>query len=245
MYDKIAQYYDYIFPAGSKQLEFFKEAFQKHNVNKVLDLACGSGNYSIEFARWGLEVTGVDFEESMIEYANTKISESRDLNINFITGDMRSLPDLQQQYDAVVCIGNSLVHLLTDSDLSTALKEMHRLCRPGGVLIIQILNYDYILDRNVTILPDINNKDKGLIFTRQYRFHEDGLIEFMTSLILNKGHEQKSVGSGSVMLRPLRPKELESFLADSGFTDLEFYGGFDGKPASNGHMPLVAKATKM
>ena len=244
MYNNLARYYDHIFPAGENQLRFFKEEFQQHGVKTVLDLACGTGSYSLAFAGWGLDVVGVDFEEEMIHYARQKAAESSTANVRFLVGDMRKLPDLQKPFDAVVCIGNSLVHLLTDEDLTAALKEMYRLCKQGGLLIIQILNYDYIVDNSVTILPDIRNQDEGLVFTRQYQFRDDGLIEFATSLILSENNEEHALDAGSVLLRPLRPKQLVGYLEAAGFVNCELYAGFDRSPVQNNRMPLVVKAHK-
>lgn len=244
MYQNLARYYDGIFPAGENQLRFFKEEFQKHDVKTVLDLACGTGSYSLAFAGWGLEVVGVDCEEKMIHYARQKAARCNTADVRFLLGDMRKLPDLKKPFDAVVCIGNSLVHLLTDEDLTAALKEMHRLCKQGGLLVIQILNYDYIVDNSITMLPDIRNQEEGLVFTRQYQFRDDGLIEFTTSLILSKNKEEHILDAGSVLLRPLRPKQLVGHLEAAGFANCELYAGFDRSPVQNNRIPLVVKAYK-
>ncbi len=243
MYHNLAPYYDYIFPAGEKQLQFFQEEFERQGVKSVLDLACGTGNYSLQFARWGLDVVGIDYEEEMIKYAKQKAARQNIDNVKFMVGDMRSLPDMPP-FDAVICIGNSLVHLLTDEDLSAGLKEMYRLCKAGGLLVIQILNYNYILDQKVTKLPDIRHQEKALLFTRQYQFRDDGLINFITSLTINTGDQQKTLDTGSVKLRPLRPQQLAGFLEQAGFGDLHFYAGFTRKPVDDQSMPLVVKAYK-
>lgn len=244
MYQKLAYYYDYIFPTGKVQLNFFKDEFSAYNVMQVLDLACGSGNYSIEFARWGLDVTGVDYEQAMIDYAKTKLEKESELNVDFFQGDMRNLSQPDSIFDAVVCIGNSLVHLLTEDDIALALGEMHRVCKSKGLLILQILNYDHIIEKNVTILPDIKNNEPNLTFTRQYEFRDDGLINFHTSLILNSDQQQQSVDHGSVLLRPLRPQILKKLLTTVGFNEIELFGGFNRSPLSIDTSALVIKALK-
>ncbi|MEG6616023.1 class I SAM-dependent methyltransferase [Peptococcaceae bacterium 1198_IL3148] len=245
MYNNLAQYYDYIFPAGQNQLNFFKHMFAEHKINSVLDLACGSGNYSLEFARWGLDVVGVDFEEAMVRLAKQKAVNAGIEQVNFLVGDMRDLSDLQQPFDAIICIGNSLVHLLTDDDLNKALHEMNRLLKPNGLLILQILNYDYIIEKGITTLPDITNQAAGLVFTRQYESRADGLIDFNTALILNDGYKQRSLDTGTVPLRPLRPQELEKFLLNNGFKAANFYGDFKSTPLQiKNHMTLVATTIK-
>ncbi|SHF43051.1 class I SAM-dependent methyltransferase [Desulforamulus putei] len=230
MYKDLSQYYDDIFPAGEEQLKFFRQVFGDLGVSRVLDLACGSGNYSLEFARWGLSVVGVDYEPDMIKLAREK-ARKEGLAVDFRTGDMRNLEDIEGKFDAVICIGNSLVHLLTDKDIITALTQMKEHLYHGGTLILQTVNYDRILKGNITQLPDIVNKQAGIIFTRQYDFRPDGLIDFKTSLIKNDSNgSQHSLGSGQVPLRPLTRAELESFLHTAGFDEVEVFGGFNRKP---------------
>ncbi len=241
MYKDLSPYYDDIFPAGQAQLKFFRQLFTDHGVSRVLDLACGSGNYALEFARWGLTVVGIDYEQNMIKLAREK-ARKEGLTVDFRTGDMRKLEDIEGKFDAVVCIGNSLVHLLTDKDLLTALKQMKERLYHGGVLLLQTVNYDRILKGNITQLPDIMNRQAGLVFTRQYEFRADGLIDFITSLVKNGNNgSQESLGSGQVPLRPLTRANLEQSLAATGFEGTEVFGGFDGKPHSWDSQATVIK----
>lgn len=230
MYKELTQYYDDIFPAGKQQLDFFKQVFDSHGVGRVLDLACGTGNYALEFARWGLNVVGLDYEQEMIKLAREK-SRRQGLQVDFVTGDMRELQELEGKFDAVLCIGNSLVHLLTDRDILRALSQIKERLYHGGTFILQTVNYDRILKANITQLPDIVNNKAGIIFTRQYDFRPDGLIDFKTALIKNGPNgSQECLGTGQVPLKPLTTKELENYLQEAGFIDIQIYGDFSRKP---------------
>ena len=90
-----------------------------------MDLGCGSGNYSVEFARWGLSVTAVDLDSEMVAKAQAK-AKDLDLPIKVIKGDMLNISDIiKENFDGIVCIGNSLVHLSHHHQISKALKEMN------------------------------------------------------------------------------------------------------------------------
>lgn len=232
VYNVLSGYYDDIFPAGEQQLGFFKQTFQDLGVSRVLDLACGSGNYALEFARWGLSVVGIDSERAMIQLAREK-ARKKNLAVDFRSGDMRDLEDIAGKFDAVICIGNSLVHLLTDRDILTALQQIKERLYHGGTLILQTVNYDRILKGNITQLPDIRNNKAGILFTRQYDFRSDGLLDFKTTLIKNEmDGSQHSLGNGTVPLRPFIKSEIEDFLQKAGYEDTKVYGGFQRKQHS-------------
>ncbi|AQS58317.1 class I SAM-dependent methyltransferase [Desulforamulus ferrireducens] len=244
MYKELSQYYDDIFPTGNAQLNFFRQLFTDNGVSRVLDVACGSGNYALEFARWGLNVVGIDYEQEMIKLAREK-ARKEGLAVDFHTGDMRKLDSLEGKFDAVVCIGNSLVHLLNDKDLLLALNQMKERLYYGGLLLIQTINYDRILKGNITQLPDIVNHQAGLVFTRHYEFRADGLINFITSLVKNGPNgSQECLGSGQVPLRPLTRKQLEESLVQANFQEIEVYGGFDRRPHSWDSQATVIKASR-
>ena len=86
-YQQISKYYDYIFPASDKAVEFFTKRFIKHKVRSVLDVACGSGNYLQALAEKGYQMTGVDLDLAMVEAAQAKAKANK-LNYTVIQGDM-------------------------------------------------------------------------------------------------------------------------------------------------------------
>lgn len=226
MYNTLSKYYDYVFSAGVEPLNMLQSLLQAGKAASILDLACGSGSYSIELAALGFEVYGLDYETEMIELARAK-ALARGLAVDFRQGDMRDLAGLPENFDAALCIGNSIVHLLTDDDLLQALRETNRHLCQGGIYLIQTVNYDRILQYRITSLPEIRNQQQGLTFTRLYTFREDNLIEFTTELIKDLPTGSETVHRGSVSLRPLTAKQLTDALAGTGFTIDQLYGSFN------------------
>ncbi len=220
-YNQLSKYYDEIFPVSEVTVDFLVD-----NIGSVpkslLDIACGSGNYSLELGRKGYDVTGVDLSSNMISIAKQK--PTKDLAIQFIQGDMRTLEGIDSPYDGAFCLGNSFVHLLTDQDMMQALATVNSKLERWGTLVIQTVNYDRILKFHVTQLPTINRAKSGIVFERYYDFIEDGLVDFRTVLKTREG-----TFSSAVPLRPLLIGRLRSLLTDSGFNVLEGYGSFDGR----------------
>ena len=93
----------------------------------VLDAACGTGRHSIELARRGHQVIGVDGSQAMLELARAKVPGG-----DFRHGDLVALPVDANAVDAVVC-ALALVHLPA---LDGVMAEFARVLRPGGRVII-------------------------------------------------------------------------------------------------------------
>lgn len=95
---------------------------------EVLDIGCGTGRYSIELANKGAKVTAVDFCKPMLKIAKRKAGK---LDIRFVYSDLKKIP-LRQKFDIVIC-NLVLSHV---EDLGNALKEVSRLVKRGGFVII-------------------------------------------------------------------------------------------------------------
>src|SRR4029077_11967445 len=81
--------------------------------SKVLDLCCGSGPFTFSLERLGYKVTGVDWDEKMIELAEKHRSKNR-LHSKFLLGDVEHLDFADSSFDAVVFLGNPLPHFDID-----------------------------------------------------------------------------------------------------------------------------------
>lgn len=240
-YDEISQYYDKIFPAGQEQLSFIKEA-AGNKATKILDIACGSGTYSLELAKEGYKVTAVDIEDEMIRKLQDKAVRDK-LDIKAFACNMTELEErLAKNYQVLFCIGNSLVHLKSLDEIEDALRQMYNLASVDGVIIIQIMNYDRIIKLGLKELPTIINEEEGIEFIREYNHKPElGKIDFNTTLIVKVGSETKSF-KNTVELLPLLSHQLTSIVEKVGFKRYECYGDFKGSPYTEDSYMLVLKA---
>ncbi len=243
-YEEIHSYYEDIFPAGSSQMAFLQKVLAKGQASAVLDAACGTGAYARALAEAGFKVTGIDFEEAMIREAKKKTAEQIFPHTpQFLKGDMRNLSSFSAAFDAVLCLGNSLPHLLTDEDIHAFFRgSREALGQPQGLLLVQTVNYDRVLKNGAYELPVIINAEKKLRFTRLYTPRRDGLLNFHTKLIIEgRGYPLKR--ENSVPLRPLLKEELSLFLRQNGFEHVNFYGSFAGDPWEQDSKATVLVAT--
>jgi len=105
----------------------FIERLRLQPGEKVLDVACGTGNLSIPAARAGASVTGVDIAPNLIEQAR-KTAESEGLNCQFDEGDAEALPYADGSFDTVVTMFGAMFAPRPDK----VSEELKRVCRSGG-----------------------------------------------------------------------------------------------------------------
>lgn len=242
-YEQISKYYDDIFPVGTETLEFIREAAGKP-AKCILDVACGTGGYALALAGEGYSVTAVDIDTDMISRAKKKAADQRK-KVCFLSWDMRRIGQLQEKFDCIYCIGNSIVHLNSPAEIQEVLSQMYGLLKPGGTLVLQTINYDRIIRYGITELPLIRNTAARLEFQRNYRYNaEEETISFDTELRLNEvGNRQ--VLKNSVRLFALRSGDAENLLKKAGFGNLHFYGGFNRSEYFEDSFLMVMQAHKV
>lgn len=242
-YEEISRYYDYIFPTGEAQVHFLLSLAKKAG-NRVLDVASGSGGYSLALAREGFDVTAVDLDEEMVRLAREKAAMEK-IPINAFACDMRNLEEkLKSKFHLVFCIGNSIVHLGTIEEIRRVLAQMYNLLEDKGFIALQTINYDRILDYGINELPAIANDEAGLKFIRRYVYNEKkGMIDFNTTLSVANG-DKVDVWENSIELLPLLSDDLVEALKWAGFKDISLFGDFKGSPYGKDSFMTVAAAIK-
>jgi len=103
--------------------------------DRVLDAGCGTGIYSLELAKRGAFVAGLDASSGMLELARAKAGRAG-LNIDFVKADALHIPFPDGHFDLVL----SVCMLCFVKEREAAILEMKRVLRPGGRIVIALLN---------------------------------------------------------------------------------------------------------
>lgn len=239
-YSSIADYYQYIFPFNPEQVNFLRKVLP-YNGAKILDVGCAIGELTYALTTFGFPVWGIDSDAEMIEKALKFKPEDAMFPI-FEQRDMRKLAERFPEafFDAVLCFGNTLVHLLTEEEILDFLEEAHKILVPEGKLSIQIINYKHIIGDNIKNLPLIENKQ--IRFERSYNFRIDSdLIDFNTCLTIKETGQDIE---NSVVLYALRKEKFQKLLEKSGFEIVTLCGNFNGSPYSETGLPLIVTCRK-
>lgn len=243
-YKALSLYYDHIFPAAPALAEFV--ARQVPQGGHILDVGAGTGNLAATLAERGYSVTATDVDQAMVGKMLEKQQGEGAPRFETRLLDMRELDQLpEEHYDAVLCVGNSLVHLSNLTEIADVVIRMYDRLKPGGVLILQNVNYDRILRDRVKQLPLIQRQvEEGrLTFLRLYEMEEDGIL-FQGRLTLEKETGHKEQYENTVRLVPMQSEELLQIAEQYGLPEPQLYGNFLGEAYHTGSTALVALLRK-
>lgn len=221
-YQQIAPYYHHIFKINPLQIDFVKSKISDKKA-KLIDVGCGIGTLSFELNKYYNTVLGIDMDAEMIRVALKK-KKTTSKAIQFKQLSMLDLTSTltENAVDGIVCFGNTLVHLNSLAAIETFLQQAKTVLKPNGKLLLQIVNYDRIIAKNVKNLPTIDNDE--IIFERNYKYHtSENKIDFNTKLTVKATNQ---IIENSIELLPLLKKELTLLLTKAGFNNCNFYGNF-------------------
>ncbi|HEY6726138.1 MAG TPA: class I SAM-dependent methyltransferase, partial [Polyangiaceae bacterium] len=108
----------------------------------VLDLACGTGEHSIELASRGYSVVGYDLSVYQLAIAG-ETAQERELKINFLQGDMREMA-FQEMFDGIFCWNTSFGYFEEEKNVAVA-ERIFQALRPGGMFLIDVVNRDHVM----------------------------------------------------------------------------------------------------
>lgn len=222
-YDVLAVNYDSMTEFNRRfknESSSFRVIIERFNLKSVLDAGCGTGFHSLILSHMGMRVTAVDVSQKMLhqlrEHAKGLCLRVKTLHSSFLGLNNA----ISKKYDSVFCLGNTLVHILTKKELFDTLKTFYGLLNPGGILILQILNYNRILKLRNRIQSIREGNDK--IFVRFYDYEKKS-IRF-NLLIIEKNKDQITHSLNSVRLHPWLASDIVQILRKAKFKTIKLFG---------------------
>jgi SAM-dependent methyltransferase len=250
MYDSFSQDYDrFVNWAGRLDFEmpFIEAQIQAlpFKPERLLDAACGTGMHVIELARRGYQAAGADLSPRMAARAVENAS-SAGVEAIFKVAGFGQLAQCFSDYDALLCLGNSLPHVSSAAELEGALVDFAACLHPGGLLLLQNRNFDAVLStRQRWMEPQSHGeREAEWLFLRFYDFDADGLITFHVITLHRAAGDSWQQKIDSTRLYPLRHDELLASLQKAGFGDLVCFGSMDGSPfevEKSGNLIIAAR----
>jgi SAM-dependent methyltransferase len=251
MYDNFSSDYDRFVNWPERlalELPFIERELQAVGARRVLDAACGTGMHALALAQRGYEVLGTDLSTGMIARARAN-AVAAGLDVRFEVAGLGALSTAlagDGDLDAVLCLGNSLPHLLTPADLAKALVDFRACLRPGGLLLIQNRNFDAVMARRQwQMTPQSHHEGQTeWLFLRFYDLESDGTLTFHLITLRRERAGPWDQQTTRTRLWPLRQRELTEALLAVGLDAIVCYGDMSGAPfdpESSGNLIITAR----
>ncbi len=219
---QIAPFYDIMTGFSNRLVNDFgpiKNLVDKFNVKKALDAGCGSGVHSIILSKAGVDVTGLDASEEMLALAR-KNSLKEGVEFPLVHEYYESMPnEWTDSFDAVFCMANSLVGVETGERLALAMKSFQRVLKPGGKMIIQLVNFIKYRKSDQRILK-VSSQD-NITFVRFFDFEEDFVRLNVLLIEHDMGQTKHKFISEKILPVSVDVMTVASKIA--GFTSCEFF----------------------
>jgi glycine/sarcosine N-methyltransferase len=254
MYKHLAPIYDYFVNWKSRlayELPFLVKEISSLGRNphelKVLDAACGTGRHAIALANEGFQMSGADLYPEMVSQAQANaFAADQNLNLKTVGFGNMARGFTEDQFDAVLCLGNSLPHVQSQKELSQTLADFAALVKPGGIMILQSRNFDRIVKYQLRWMDPqaVDESNKHYIFYRFYDFLANGLIQFNILTLTREGSQDWQTEMDSTLLYPTSSVYLLPEIKKVGFEETRIYGnmagdGFD--PETSSDLVVVAR----
>ncbi|MDR7420668.1 MAG: methyltransferase domain-containing protein [Armatimonadota bacterium] len=190
---------------------------------RMLDVCSGYGRHSVELARRGFAVTGVDISEMQVRQA-VQQAATTGVRAGFIVGDARALP-VRGPFDAAINMFLSFGYFATDAESQAMLDGISRVLRRGGRLLIDFWNREHeIRAFQPTVL---DRRDDDILEIEDWSFDPlAGRLNWVNTVIFPDGRREAWTHS----IRAFTVAEVRMMLEAAGFNLTGVYGSLAGEP---------------
>jgi D-alanine-D-alanine ligase len=129
-----------------KEVDLFSKILNLTTDDTILDLCCGQGRHALEITKRGFKVEGLDRSRYLIQKAKAS-AKKENLSVKFKEGDARKLPFFSDSFEVVMMLGNSFGYFETVQDDLRILKEIFRVLKPWGRLLLDVTDGEYLREK--------------------------------------------------------------------------------------------------
>lgn len=235
IYKKFAEVYDelmYDFPY-EKISNFINERLEG-KTHTLLEIACGTGNFTKIFAK-KYEVNAFDISEEMLAIAQNKVK-----NVFFFKQDMKKFKT-PKTYDAILSLCDSYNYILKEEELFLSFECVKRALNPGGIFIFD-LNTKEKFESMENIYLDEN---EDVFYTWENYFDRGKEINhYCVNFFIKEGKDTYKRFYEEHLERAYRSDEIIKLLKEAGFNRIEVYKDYENINEIEGAKRLVFVAYK-
>lgn len=195
----------------------------KHRA-RVLDLGCGAGSQTLELARRQYRVVGMESSKEALAAVRDRAKEEA-LTVHFLANPLDRIP-YEAEFNAVLNVRNPLGSLPTERDDARCLQAIHKALKPGGRLLLDLLNREWLI--------------------RRLGAH-DGAFDLVTGRLDGRSFSSRGgkPASGGEAVRLYSLTELRRLLTETGFRLRGSWGDYHGHPYQLDSLRLIVVAERV
>jgi D-alanine-D-alanine ligase len=221
----------------AKEINAFMDILKLSPQDKILDLCCGQGRASLELARRGFgNVEGLDRSRYLIQKARAQ-SKKENLSVKFREGDARKLPYQPDSFDVVMVLGNSFGYFESAREDVRVLKEIFRVLKPWGKLLIDVTDGEYLkrkfqprswewIDKNYFVC-----RERSLSHDKQRLISREVVTHVKKGVIADQFYAE----------RLYTRKALEDLLRSAGFSDVTVHRQLSAESQRNQDLGMMER----
>jgi SAM-dependent methyltransferase len=222
--------------ATAAEVEFLIEALALEPGTRVLDLACGHGRHSIELARHGCAVTGVDLSEPSLALAATRAAEAG-VEVRLERADMRRIA-FDAEFDAVINMFTAFGYFADEADNRLVMGRVAAVLVPGGAFLLEINNPVSVFGRFEA--RGWHELSDGTVMLEE-RFYDAAQGRFETTWTFTSGADRRVHRFSH---RAYTAPELTAMAAGAGLQIERLWGGLDGSELERDSRRIVMLARR-
>ena len=202
------------------EVAFVERALGLKPGDAVLDLCCGQGRHAILLAKHGISATGQDLSERYVADAR-RLAAEQGADVAFVVGDMRRIEGVDR-YDAVINMFTAFGYLDADADNEQVLREARRALKPGGRILIDALNRQWVLANQTP--EERHEREGGAVIVERRAFDEAEGRNHVAFEIVERDGTRQQAGGHHIRLYSL--DEMQELLREAGLAYERAYGGY-------------------
>ncbi|MDH5399222.1 MAG: methyltransferase domain-containing protein [Cyclobacteriaceae bacterium] len=221
----------------AQEVGLFIESLNLGQEDSVLDLACGQGRHLFELARRGFKnLSGLDRSRYLIQKARTR-SKLEGVSIAFKEGDARKLPFPTDTFDCVTILGNSFGYFESTDDDQKILKEVFRVLKPGGQLLMDVADGEWLKVNYVQRSWEWIDKKHFVCRERSLASDNERLVSREVVTNIEKGVVVDQFYAERLYTR----QSLNQLINLVGFKQLEFHGQIGSASQRNQDLGMMER----
>jgi D-alanine-D-alanine ligase len=184
----------------------------------ILDLCGGQGRHAIELTRRGYRnVMVVDYSQVLLQ-VGSRDATTVGSSVHFCRGDACRVGLADDSFDVVLVMGNSFGYFKEDSQNQEILREISRLLKTGGKVLLDLIHSDYA---RAHFKPcSWHEADDDVVVCRERQLEKEGVL--VREIVLSK--ERGLIRDVRYFARLFQPHDMEGLLTDSGFRQIDCGG---------------------